>query len=120
MANVDTFRDSRTRVICVPKTLSVAVNQLIVTAITGSVIRVLGFVAQSNNAAIGNLRFLSASGGTEIFSALSVPLGATAGQAFILPLDFNGYFETTVSQGLYADCAVDTIKLNLFYIPYVP
>lgn len=108
------------QLLCSPKTLTVANNHQIVAAVAGKKIRVMGWLAQSTNAAIGAFLLKDGSAGTTIVGSHGVPLFSAAGQIDKLPIVDCGYAETTVSVGLYADCTVDIVGLDLFYIAYTP
>lgn len=96
---------------------AVANNQLIVTAVSGQRIRVMGFTMQSA-AAQGNPIFKNGSGGAYISAAFWAP--ASTLPPFVLPVTDSGYFETTTGTGLYADVATAIVYMNVFYITYTP
>lgn len=97
--------------------LGVAANQTVITAVTGKRIRVMGIIAQSNNAASGTLSLLDGSGGTALFT---YPLPTNAQPAMQLPIANPGYMETTTGNGLFATVTVQAIIANIFYIVYTP
>jgi len=97
--------------------LAVGANQTVVAAVTGQRIRVMGILAQSNNAASGTLSLLDGSGGTALFT---YPLPTNAQPAMFLPIANTGYMETTTSTGLFATVTTQAIIANVFYIVYTP
>lgn len=105
--------------LCKPNSgIAIANNTSVIAAISGSVIRVMGLVAQSTGAGVSGFTLKSASGGTVIFGQVSANSNALA--PFLLPITDSGYFETTVSQGLFVDVVTTTLNLSVFYITYIP
>lgn len=117
---IDTYRNEVTRVLSKPFETTTAANQQVIAAITGKKIRVMGVLAQSNTAVVGGFNFIDGSGGTELMAGVFVPVGPGVGGTFLLPLNDNGYFETSAGVGLYLNGATDVVKLTVFYIAYVP
>lgn len=97
--------------------LGVGANQSVVAAVTGKRIRVMGLVAQSNNAASGVLQLLDGSGGTLLYS---YPLPTNAQPTEKLPIVNSGYMETSTGVGLFATVLTQAIVANIFYIVYTP
>ena len=96
-----------------------ATNHQLVAAVSGSIVRVMGLIAQSTGAVEGNFQFKSNSGGTVILHPIIAPL-PTITSPFFMPIVETGYTETTVGHGLFLDVVTDTVNLNVFYISYVP
>lgn len=94
-------------------------NQQLVAAISGQIIRVLGWIAQGPAAGFPSFSLKSNSGGTVLTPHFFVPNNA-AGLTEKLPINNSGYFETTVSQGLFADINVANLNMLIFYIVYTP
>ena len=102
---------------------SVANNQSIVAGVTGKIVRVLGWDAQSSSTATGLIRFIDGSGGAGLTNFFWCPIGnstTVANAPWSKPLDLAGYFETTVSTGLYADVATAAVNCTVYYIQYFP
>lgn len=97
--------------------LGVGANYTIVAAVTGYRVRVMGLIAQSNNAAQGTLQLLDGSGGTPLYSYVQ-PTNAQPPEK--LPLDPAGYFETSTGVGLFATILTQAIVCNVSYILYKP
>lgn len=97
---------------------SIANNQAIVAAVTGQIIRVMGWDAQSNTATQGSFIFKSASGGTAISMLYWAP-PSTGAPLFKVIAD-SGYYETATGQGLFTDVAAGAVNLNIYYITYTP
>jgi hypothetical protein len=98
---------------------TVAINQQIVAAVSGSRIRVMGLMLQATTGAIGLVTLKSASGG----GAISAPMWAppnTNGAMVFWPIADSGYCETNTSEGLFADVGTATCYITIFYITYVP
>lgn len=101
-------------------TATVGNNRTIVTAISGKIIRVMGWkVSQAGAVAGAYFTLRSASGGTVIHNGQMVPVN-TYGDSEFLPINEAGYCETTVSQGLYMDVGAGDLYPNIFYIAYIP
>lgn len=101
------------------KTLAVGNNQIVIAAVSGSKLRVMGWVLQSDGAVVGTVVFKSASGGTQLTAPVSVP-ASTGGTTDKLPIAYCGYFETNTSEGLYADITTAGVLINIFYLEYIP
>lgn len=97
--------------------LAVAVNQVVVPAVSGKRIRVMGMIAQTNNAAKGVLQFLDGAGGTILYSYYMPTFDQPLEK---LPIVNSGYFETTTGNGLYATVLTNLMQANVFYITYTP
>ena len=97
-------------------------NRTVVAAITGKIIRVMGFIVcpTVNNFALGNIPYITlkdGSGGTGlILYGVANGLGGSLG----LPVVDSGYAETTVSTGLFMDIAIYDVYYTVFYIDYTP
>lgn len=99
---------------------AVANNTAVVSAITGKIIRFMGFSGCAEHAtSYGSIRFKDGSGGT--FKTHTIPLlpFPSTPQAG-LPVIDPGYFETTVGVGLYCDIAGQPANATIFYIAYTP
>jgi hypothetical protein len=91
----------------------------IITAITGQIIRVMGVLVSSAGAAgAGAFVLQDGSGGTSLLTT-STP-DTTKLPGLLLPIVDSGYFETTVSVGLYGVAAAANQYANIFYITYAP
>jgi len=99
-------------------TCVVGTNKLVLAAITGKIIRVMGWNV-STAGAVGSFFLKSASGGTAITNVVDVP-AATTGYNEFKPIVDSGYCETNVGEGLYADIFTTDIYLTIFYIAYTP
>ena len=91
-------------------------NQAVVTGSTGKKVRVMGWNAQSDNAA-GVVSFLlkSASGGTALMAQITVGASPAIEKQ---PVVFPGYFETNSGEGLFVDVITNGVYLTVFYILY--
>lgn len=100
----------------------VAANTLALNGVTGTIIRVMGLIAQTQAGAgvIGSFRLKSNSGGTVILNWRYCPSYSVAGEAVFYPITDSGYCETTVSHSLYAEGAVGIVSTTIFYIVYTP
>jgi len=94
-------------------------NQTVIAAVTGSHIRVMGWRCQANGAAISSINFKDGSGGT-IKSIFNAPPN-TNGDVDFLPVIDAGYFDCSLSTGLFVDIGTATGALiTVFYIVYTP
>lgn len=98
---------------------TVANNILVVTGVSGKIIRVMGILADSTAATIAGLTFKSASGGTNILHMV-VPANSSATPNALLPITDSGYTETNTGEGLFVDCVTTAANVTLFYIVYTP
>lgn len=107
------------KVLCAPVPLTVANNQLIVAAVTGKRIRIIGFSYQSKAAGAASFLLRSGSGGAVIHELLTQ--AGTGSPPILFPKDDGGgYCETASGTGLYADNAGNLASLNVYYITYTP
>lgn len=95
----------------------VSANNLLVSAVSGKRIKVISLIAQTDNAARGVLKFLSASAGTLIFGAF---ISTNAQDAFRLEPNILGWFETKTGEGLYSTIEVQPVFYSIQYIIYTP
>ena len=100
----------------------VGTNRTVVSAITGKIIRFMGFAVcpTLTNVALGNIptiSFKDGSGG-RAFVLFGVPNGLDGSKG--LPVIDSGYDETTVSTGLFADIGIADCYYTVFYIEYTP
>jgi hypothetical protein len=98
---------------------AVGTDRLVVSAITGKRIRVMGWIAQSCTGTVGSFAFKNGAGGAGFMGFLSVP-PITNGLNDKLPITDSGYFETSTSTGLYVDIVTAAIDFTVFYIAYTP
>lgn len=98
--------------------LAVAANTLLVSAISGKRIRVIGGNVFSNGA-YSVLSFISASGGT-IKKMIAVPANTVATPNVPLVPDPYSFFETNTGEGLYATNSAVIVLLSLNYIEVTP
>jgi hypothetical protein len=98
---------------------TVANNILVVTGVTGKIIRIMGIQADSTAGTISGLTFKSASGGTNILHVV-VPANSSATPNMLLPITDSGYTECNTGDGLYVDCVTTAANVTLFYIVYTP
>lgn len=101
------------------KELAVGNNNVVVSAVSGKRIKVMGFTAQDTAGAMGYLYLKTASGGTIIWSRTSYPAN-TLGALLQIPVIDSGYCETNTGEGLYVDVYTSALSLNLQYIIYTP
>lgn len=107
------------QIYCAAIALTVANNTAVVAAVSGKRIRVMGWNAQTQNAAAGTYLFKSASGGTTLYPTTYAP-PLTSGAMHQMPIAQSGYFETNTGEGLYADCTTQVVTVAVFYITYTP
>lgn len=102
------------------KAATVGSNREIITGIPGKRLRIIFKDMQSATAAQGSIIFKSASGGTQLRSAINAP--ANTANPLIYPLIENGdgYFDTLTGEGLFADIATADINLTVRYFAYTP
>jgi hypothetical protein len=96
----------------------VANNQLVVTAVTGKKIRIMGVSAQCGTGTGAGLVFKNGSGGSVMLGGY--PPHQVLGLFWQEPVIDPGYSDTTVSTGLYADVTGFGCTFNLYYIEYTP
>lgn len=100
---------------CQPGRVVVGAGSVLVTAVTGQRIRVMGLYASPiAAAAVPGLVFRSNAGGTIIHRFTML------GSGVLLPITDSGYFETATGQGLVLDLITADIDINVFYITYTP
>lgn len=92
-------------------------GKTIVAAVSGSIIRVMGWTLQAQTVA-ATINFKS-SGGTLLHDIVSLA-AATDCKPDRLPMFYSGYFETLVGEGLVADVAGGSVYHNVYYITYQP
>lgn len=93
-------------------------NIVVVTAVTGKKIRVMGFYCQTNGAANAAISIKDGSGGTAYESFIAPQ---NTGLPFVLPVKDSGYWSTTTGNGVYADNGTATAGiLVLRYVEYTP
>lgn len=104
-----------------PFSSGVANNVSVIAAATsGSLIRVMGLIAQGSAAGFPQITFKSASGGAAVSGSLVVPNNA-AGLFAFLPIVDTGYFGTlTAGHTLVCDVVTAAVACTVFYIQYVP
>lgn len=106
------------QVYCAPLAFTVANNQTVLAAITGKKIRVMGLDGYSDGAGGSVVALLDGSGGTVLYRA---GFAAAITQApKLLPIAHSGYFETTVSTGLFLNAITTAGAINVFYVAYTP
>jgi hypothetical protein len=106
-----------TKVLCSTNAYGTGNNQSIVTAVSGKIIRVMGFT--SSGTTVHSIGLKSNSGGTVLYAHYADT--TIDGIPYLLPITDSGYFETTVSHGLFADItSANAVNLNVFYITYTP
>ncbi len=98
-------------------TLAVGNNQTVIAAVTGKRVRVMGYKTQSTTGVQGAYVLKDGSGGTTLDGGFAPPL---AGLPFLIPVQEEGYFETTDGVGLFADVVTGPITIQVFYKEYVP
>lgn len=99
--------------------LTVSNNTLVVTAVTGKRIRVMGLISQGDGGTVGSFQYKSASGGTMISIPIVSP-PTTNGDVLIIPINETGYWETVTGEGLYVDCVTASLNLQTYYVEYTP
>lgn len=102
--------------LCLSIGLPVGNNQLLITAVSGQRIRVMG-LTYSSDAAGSGIAFRNGSAGSVIYRLYTPPIYTPMGE---LRLADSGYFETSTGIGLYADFTAAAASLNVFYITYTP
>ena len=99
--------------------VTVTTNNLLITAVTGKRVLVVGGSAYSNGA-FTQLTFRSASGGTAKRS-VAIPANTVAApNIFLCPNGLNDSFETNTGEGLYVDNSAVIAILSLNYLVYTP
>lgn len=98
--------------------IGVGANSVVLAAITGKKIRVMGWSAVSQGAA-GSFQLLDGSGGTVIHHYRGFPALAS-GLNDDKPLADSGYCETTTGTGLYVTVVTAAVYLTVYYIAYTP
>lgn len=101
---------------------TVGSNRTVLTAISGKIIRVMGWKVTSAGSAAGTyFTLLSASGGTTILNGVGVPPNNGASiQTETGIITSSGYCETVVGEGLYMNVGGADIYYNIFYLAYTP
>jgi hypothetical protein len=95
-----------------------ATNATAIAAVTGKRLRIMGFSFTANAAATNpGIVLKDGSGGTTKY-AVTIP-ALTVGE-HARPVIDAGYFETTVSTGLFLDVITSTANLFINYIEYTP
>ncbi len=97
--------------------IPVGANQLLISAVAGKRVRIMGLLSQTNNAAQGALQFLNGNAGPLLYSYWQPTTAQTPEK---LPVIDTGYFETSTGNGLYATVITQPIICNIFYIIYTP
>lgn len=93
-------------------------NQLVVTAVSGKALMVIGGIFYSAGIAT-TLLFKSASGGASRYN-VQVPVNTAATPNVFLPFNEAGYFRTVVGEGIYVDnTAAVVANISINYIEYV-
>lgn len=99
--------------------VTVAVNNLLISAVASKRILVIGGSAYSNGA-FTQLTFRSASGATAKRS-VAIPANTVAApNIFLCPNGLNDSFETNTGEGLYVDNSAVIAILSLNYLVYTP
>lgn len=96
--------------------LAVGTDTLLIECVSNERIRVMGWVAQSATATVGNFQLTSETTGP-IMTPLAVP-GFDTGTSNTLDVTDSGYMETSTGDGLYCDVVTADVNLTLFYIIY--
>lgn len=106
-----------TQIITVPVTAAIALNQVVYTGVADHRIRVMGWRAHSNTAAIAPWVIKTGSG---VF--LTGPNWAPVNTAptDFLPIVECGYAETELAEDLLLDVAVSQVNFTFFLIVYRP
>ena len=99
-------------------TLSTGNNNQLVAAVSGKVIRVMGFDVQSDTSTQGILEFIDGSGGNFLYIPITCPASTSA--PFGRPINDTGYFETTSGTGLFADCVTAAVNVHVWYVEFTP
>ena len=95
-----------------------AANTLIIAAVTGKRILVLGGVLRARTVQ-SDVAFFSAAAGTQIHTYTVPAVGSATPNVDILPQSW-GAFVTLTSQGLYANFGAGDVDVSLMYITYTP
>jgi len=98
--------------------LAVGANQLVITAVSGKRLLIVGGNAYSNGAAT-TLAFLSASGGT-LLRMIQVPVNTAATPNVPLCLHQFDQWETKTGEGLYCTNSAVVALVSVSYIEYSP
>jgi len=98
--------------------LAVGADQLVITAVTGKRILVIGGNAYSNGAAT-TLAFLSASGGALIRMA-ALPANTSASPNVPLTLHQFDQWQTRTGEGLYCTNSAAVALVSITYLEYAP
>jgi hypothetical protein len=89
-------------------------NQQVVAAVTDKKIRVMGWIAQSDDpAGVATMVLKSASGGTALMAQLTLAASPAVDKQ---PIAFPGYFSTNSGEGLFVDITTNGVYLTVFYI----
>ena len=96
---------------------AVSANNLLVAAVTGKKVKVVSLTAQTDNAARGVLKFLSASGGTLLWGGF---MPTNAQDPYKLDPNILGWFETKTGEGLYSTIELQPVFYSIQYIVYTP
>lgn len=99
-----------------PAAIAVGNNRQMVAAASGKRHRVMGWKAQGDTG-VSSMALKSASGGTFLTTALTMPSNA-AGSFDFLPIVACGYMETLTGEGLFVDVATNVLLINLWYVTY--
>jgi hypothetical protein len=93
-------------------------NQVVVAAVTGKRIRVMGWSVQGTTSTQGYFYLKSASGGSLRTGRWTFP--ASTALPWHLPVIASGYFETVTGEGLYIDITTAALSMDLYYTTYTP
>jgi len=99
-----------------------ALNVVVVSAITGKRIRIMGWTAQTDSATttdIATFSLINGSGGSTIQQALGVPSYGT-GNFAEKEIKDSGYGETSTGVGLYINIGLKGLAITVYYIAYIP
>lgn len=107
------------KVLAAPFSTAVGNNQAVIFAVSGQIIRVVGWTAQGSGGAIGSFNLKDGNGGAVIHAPIFFPPN-TNGQSEKAPIAYTGYAETSVSTGLYSDVVTAGINATFYYITYTP
>ena len=99
--------------------LAIGADQVVVAAVSGRRIRVMGWLIQSATGVVGTFNFKSGVGGPGIIGVFGAP-PITAGVIDKLPIIDPGYAECAVTTALVVDIALAAVNINLFFIAYPP
>lgn len=100
-----------------PFASGVAANVSIVAAVSGKIIRVMGWIMSGTAVGFPTVQFKNGSGGTTRTHPINVPNNA-AGLNERQEIKDCGYFETSSGVGVFADIAVAAVAGTVFYIEY--